>query len=74
MTQWYGMLAPQHDQSPRGQAGRRARQGRQGAGRANLQGDAAEAIGSTPQQFAQFIASEQTRWQKVLKRAQVKPD
>lgn len=39
-----------------------------------LQGDAAEPIGSTPQQFAQFIASEQARWQKVLKRAQVKPD
>ena len=39
-----------------------------------LQGDAAEPIGDTPQQFAQFIAKEQTRWQKVLKHAQVKPD
>ena len=38
-----------------------------------LQGDAAEPIGSTPEQFAQFIATEQNRWQKVLKRAQVKP-
>ena len=39
-----------------------------------LQGDAAEPIGDTPQQFAQFIAKEQARWQKVLKHAQVKPD
>ena len=43
------------------------------AERARLQGDAAEPIGSTPEQFAQFIAVEQGRWQKVLKRAQVKP-
>ena len=39
-----------------------------------LQGDAAEAIGGTPAQFAQFIAAEQARWQKVIKRAGVKPD
>jgi tripartite-type tricarboxylate transporter receptor subunit TctC len=39
-----------------------------------LNGDAAEAIGGTPAQFAQFIAAEQARWQKVIKRAQIKPD
>lgn len=39
-----------------------------------LQGDAAEAIGGTPEQFAQLVAVEQARWQKVLLRAKVKPD
>ena len=39
-----------------------------------LNADAAEAIGGTPAQFAQFIAAEQERWKKVLLRAKVKPD
>jgi tripartite-type tricarboxylate transporter receptor subunit TctC len=39
-----------------------------------LTADAAEAIGGTPEQFAQFIAAEQTRWQKVIARANIKPD
>ena len=34
----------------------------------------ARKYGGTPAQFAQFIAAEQQRWQKVLKRANVKPD
>jgi hypothetical protein len=41
---------------------------------ANLDKLAAEAIGGTPAQFAQFIAAEQERWKKVLLRAKVKPD
>jgi tripartite-type tricarboxylate transporter receptor subunit TctC len=39
-----------------------------------LTNDAAEAIGGTPEQFAQFIAAEQARWQKVIARANIKPD
>jgi tripartite-type tricarboxylate transporter receptor subunit TctC len=39
-----------------------------------LSGDAAEAIGGTPAQFAQFIAAEQKRWQQVVKRAEIKAD
>ena len=39
-----------------------------------LNADAAEAIGGTPAQFAQFIAAEQERWKKVLLRAKVRPD
>jgi len=39
-----------------------------------LSADAAEPIGDTPAQFAQFIASEQARWKKVIARAQIKPD
>jgi tripartite-type tricarboxylate transporter receptor subunit TctC len=39
-----------------------------------LSADAAEVVGGTPEQFAQFIASEQARWQKVIVRAGIKPD
>ena len=38
-----------------------------------LTGDAAEAIGGTPEQFTQFIASEQVRWKKVIARAAIQP-
>jgi tripartite-type tricarboxylate transporter receptor subunit TctC len=39
-----------------------------------LHGDAAEVVGGSPEQFAQFIAAEQARWQKVIARAGIKPD
>ncbi|GGH62372.1 exported protein [Comamonas phosphati] len=75
MTQWYGMLAPSSMQRPNVDklAVECARAVTAPDALKRLQGDAAEPIGSTPEQFAQFIAAEQTRWQKVLKRAQVKP-
>ncbi|MDR3017033.1 MAG: tripartite tricarboxylate transporter substrate binding protein [Delftia acidovorans] len=76
MTQWYGMLAP--SSMTRSHVDKLAAECAKAVKAPDslkrLQGDAAEPIGSTPQQFAQFIAAEQTRWQKVLKRAQVKPD
>jgi len=76
MTQWYGMLAPasltQEHLDKLAAETMKAVKAPESLKR--LSGDAAEAIGGTPAQFAQFIASEQARWQKVLKRAQVKPD
>lgn len=39
-----------------------------------LKGDAAEAVGGTPEEFAKFIAVEQERWKKVIARANIKPD
>ncbi|HEV2432250.1 MAG TPA: tripartite tricarboxylate transporter substrate binding protein [Burkholderiales bacterium] len=36
--------------------------------------DDAEAIGSTPQEYAEFIAKEQTRWKEVIQKAGVKAD
>ena len=76
MTQWYGMLAP--SSMTRAHVDKLAAECAKAVKAPDalkrLQGDAAEPIGSTPQQFAQFIATEQARWQKVLKRAQVKPD
>ena len=76
MTQWYGMLAPSTMKQGHIDklAVETAKAVKSPDAMARLQGDAAEAIGGTPAQFAQFIAAEQTRWQKVLKRAGVKPD
>lgn len=76
MTQWYGMLAPaslSQDHLDK-LAAETAKAVKAPDALKRLQGDAAEAIGGTPAQFAQFIAAEQARWQKVIKRAQVKPD
>jgi tripartite-type tricarboxylate transporter receptor subunit TctC len=76
MTQWYGMLAPAT--MPQDHLDKLAIEAAKAVkspeSLKRLNADAAEAIGNTPAQFAQFIASEQARWQKVLKRAQVKPD
>ena len=76
MTQWYGMLAPAN--MPRAHVDKLSAECAKAVKAPDalkrLQADAAEPIGSTPQQFAQFIATEQGRWQKVLKRAQVRPD
>ena len=76
MTQWYGMLAPKSMAKEHVDklAVECAKAVKAPDSLKRLQGDAAEPIGDTPQQFAQFIAKEQTRWQKVLKHAQVKPD
>ena len=76
MTQWYGMLAPANMQAAHVEKlaaeCRKAVQAPDALKR--LQGDAAEPIGSSPAEFASFIRTEQNRWQKVLQRAQVKPD
>lgn len=76
MTQWYGMLAPANMQAAHVERlaaeCRKAVQAPDALKR--LQGDAAEPIGGSPAEFASFIRTEQNRWQKVLERAQVKPD
>jgi tripartite-type tricarboxylate transporter receptor subunit TctC len=36
--------------------------------------DDAEAVGSTPQAYAEFIAKEQARWKEVILKANVKVD
>ena len=76
MTQWYGMLAPA-SMAPANIArlsaetmkGMKAHDALE-----RLRGDAAEAIGGTPEEFAKFIAVEQERWKKVIARANIKPD
>ncbi|MDM0019397.1 Bug family tripartite tricarboxylate transporter substrate binding protein [Variovorax saccharolyticus] len=76
MTQWYGMLAPA-SMAPANVAKlstETMKAVRAPAALERLRGDAAEAIGGTPEQFAQFIALEQERWKKVIARANIKPD
>jgi tripartite-type tricarboxylate transporter receptor subunit TctC len=36
--------------------------------------DDAESVGSTPQEYAAFIAKEQARWKEVIQKAGVKAD
>ena len=76
MTQWYGLLAPASLAAPAAEklAAAAARAVREPAALERLQTDAAIAVGSTPAEFAAFIASERERWKPVLARAKVKPD
>jgi tripartite-type tricarboxylate transporter receptor subunit TctC len=76
MTQWYGLLAPANlaPANVDKLAAAAARAVREPAALERLQTDAAIAVGSTPAEFAAFIASERDRWKPVLLRAKVKPD
>ncbi len=76
MTQWYGMLAP--SSMPAAHVAKLSAETMKAmkttAVLDKLKGDAAEAIGGTPEEFAKFIAIEQERWKKVIARAGIKPD
>ncbi len=76
MTQWYGLLAPANlaPANVDKLAVAAARAVREPAALERLNSDAAIAVGSTPAEFAAFIASERERWQPVLAGAKVKPD
>ncbi len=76
MTQWYGLLAPASLPAAAAEklavAAAKAVKEKEAVER--LSADAAIAIGSTPAEFAAFIAAEQKRWQPVIARAKIKPD
>jgi tripartite-type tricarboxylate transporter receptor subunit TctC len=76
MTQWYGMMAPAT--MPQAYIDKLAAETQKAvrapAAAERLAGDAAEAVGGTPAQFAQFIAAEQKRWKQVVERARIKAD
>ncbi|MBO9688985.1 Bug family tripartite tricarboxylate transporter substrate binding protein [Roseateles chitosanitabidus] len=76
MTQWYGLCAPANLAQPAVDklAVESVKAIRSPAARERLSHDAAEAVGSTPAQFAAFIAQEQQRWKAVVARAKIKPD
>ena len=76
MTQWYGLLAPANlaQASADRLAAATAKAIREPAALERLNADAAIAIGSTPGEFAAFIANERERWKPVIARAKVKPD
>ncbi len=76
MTQWYGMLAPAT--LPQANIDKlalaAAKSVKEPASVKLLETEAALAIGSTPAEFAAFIAQEQQRWKPVIARAKIKPD
>jgi tripartite-type tricarboxylate transporter receptor subunit TctC len=76
MTQWYGMLAPASlaPASLDKLAAETQKAVKSPASVERLGQDAAQAIGGTPAQFAQFIAEEQKRWKQVVARARIKPE
>ncbi|MGZ5714622.1 MAG: Bug family tripartite tricarboxylate transporter substrate binding protein [Caldimonas sp.] len=76
MTQWYGLLAPANlaQASADRLAVAAARSMREPAALERLNSDAAIPAGSTPAEFAAFIARERERWKPVIARATVKPD
>jgi tripartite-type tricarboxylate transporter receptor subunit TctC len=76
MTQWYGLLAPASLPAAAIDrlAAAAARAVREPAALERLTTDAAIAVGSTPAEFAAYIAQERERWKPVIARAKVKPD
>ncbi len=76
MTQWYGLLAPAGLAQPAADklAAAAAKAMREPAVLERLAADAAIPVGSTPAEFAAFIAQEQKRWKLVVERAKIKPD
>jgi tripartite-type tricarboxylate transporter receptor subunit TctC len=75
-SQWYGLNAPA--KTPPAIIQRLAQEAAKAAkSPALLQryaADDAESIGSTPQEYADFIAKEQARWKDVIQKAGVKAD
>jgi len=76
MTQWYGLMAPANLAQPALDklAAAAAKAMREPTALERLNSDAAIAVGSTPAEFAAFIAQERERWKPVIARAKVKPD
>ena len=76
MTQWYGIQAPatMKPEFIEKLALETAKAVRSPAALERLNADSALAVVNTPQQYAQFIASEQARWKTVVERAKIKPD
>jgi tripartite-type tricarboxylate transporter receptor subunit TctC len=76
MTQWYGLLAPSNlSQGALDRlAGAAAQAVKEPIALERLNTDAAIAVGSTPADFAKFIAHEQQRWKAVIERAKIRPD
>jgi tripartite-type tricarboxylate transporter receptor subunit TctC len=75
-SQWYGLNAPA--KTPDAVVNRLAAESAKAAKSADVQRqlepDAAEAIGSTPQEYDRYIAQEQARWKEVVQKAHIKAD
>jgi len=75
-AQWYGLNAPAKtpDAIVNRLAAEAAKAAKTEAVRKQLAPDAAEAVGSTPKEYADYIASEQARWKEVVQKAHIKAD
>ena len=75
-SQWYGLNAPA--KTPEAIVNRLAAESAKAAKspavRKQLETDSAEPIGSTPKEFADYIATEQARWKEVVQKAHVKAE
>jgi tripartite-type tricarboxylate transporter receptor subunit TctC len=73
-TQWYGLNAP--GKTPAAVIKRLAEEAAKAAKLPSVaerfEVDNAEAVGSTPQEYAEFIAREQARWGEVVRKAGIK--
>jgi len=76
MTQWYGLQAPANLTAPHMErlAAEAIKAVKSPSSLERLNADAAQPIGNTPAQYAQFIAAEQKRWKAVAERANIKAD
>jgi tripartite-type tricarboxylate transporter receptor subunit TctC len=75
-SQWYGLNAPAGTPEPivRRLAEEAAKAAKSALVLERFKSDDAEAVGSTPQDYAAFIKKEQERWSKVVRAANVKAD
>jgi tripartite-type tricarboxylate transporter receptor subunit TctC len=75
-SQWYGLSAPARTPPAiiRRLADEAARAAKSATVAERFKADDAEAIGSTPQEYADFVAKEQARWSDVIRKANIKVD
>jgi len=75
-SQWYGLNAPAGTPEPilRRLSAEAAKAAKSALVLERFKSDDAEAVGSTPQDYAAFIKKEQARWAKVVRAANVKAD
>ena len=73
-TQWYGLNAPAKVPAPiiKRLADEAAKAAKVPAVAERFAVDSAEAVGSTPREYAEFIAKEQARWGDVVRKAGVR--
>jgi len=75
-SQWYGLNAPAKTPSAiiKRLADEAAKAVKSAAVIERFKADDAESVGSTPQQYGDYIAKEQARWKEVIQKAGVKAD
>jgi tripartite-type tricarboxylate transporter receptor subunit TctC len=75
-SQWYGLSAPAKTPPAvlKRLADEAAKAVKSSVVAERFKADDAEAIGSTPQEYADFVAKEQARWKDVIQKANVKID